>query len=161
MIFTTHLRTKKMKGYRQKNPQDWDFVDCKLKDWYQKEEVSISIRSNSSGKENVEPQSILKSKQTLNDPKWQRHLWQMHVFHLLAGISSFEEGIDRLCESSGYRQRVLSPHCERTGPSGAAWPQRKHTHTEIKRKHWIHTEEVCFLERTNKNIWFPIPKTLR
>lgn len=40
--------------------------------------------------------------------------------HLLAGISSFKEGIDRLCESSGYRQRVLSPHGERTGSSGAA-----------------------------------------
>lgn len=46
--------------------------------------------------------------------------YQSVLVHLLAGISSFKEGIDRLCECCGHRKCVLSTHCERTGSSGAA-----------------------------------------
>lgn len=51
---------------------------------------------------------------------------QSVLVHLLAGISSFKEGIDRLCECCGHRKCVLSTHCERTGSSGAAWSWDKY-----------------------------------
>lgn len=41
-------------------------------------------------------------------------------FDVLAGVGSFKEGVDGLCESSGHGERVLSPHGEGTRTSGAA-----------------------------------------
>lgn len=79
----------------------------------------------------------------------------MQGLHLLAGISSFKEGIDCFCESSGYRQCVLSPHGERTGPSGAAWQEQTHTHTKEKslNTHSGFGEN----KRTNSKIQFLVP----